>query len=373
MGKFNLIIVVLMALVIGSSLSSLHKSLSKIDDSLDHSLLNMQTELLGSYALNYGLLKLQTGEVIVADEAQTWNTPQFAVCMGEIDSICYTPMAGDTIEVIPYIKNWQTGHSVASSSRALIDFFITQPEDQFAYYTMDEGSGTTLTDQSDLGNDGSLISMDDSSWVDGVNDGTALTFDGEEDYVDLGNDITQDYEGMLTVATWLQLDDIGPVEFGNIITENSDDLGNQITGFTLRTKAKFVGHPSVEYEFIVTTLNGKESVLLSVSEDQMDLTAWHYIVGILNMDARQIMVGVVDVDLWAINDISATGLPAKSDDSVLTIGHIVGAPNGNGRKSGITGDIDSMRSIADVMTIDQLIQLMTYDGVKMPKLVEWRI
>jgi len=319
------------------------------------------------------MLKLQEGDVILGEEGQTWHTPQFAVCMGEIDSICYTPMAGDTIEVIPYIKNWQTGHSVASSSRALIDFFITQPEDQIAYYTMDEGSGTTLTDLSELGNDGSLINMDDSNWVDGVNDGTALTFDGEEDYVDLGTDVTQDYEGMLTVSAWVKLEQDGPVDFGNIITENSDNLGNQITGYTLRTKAKFVGHPYVEYEFIVTTLNGKENVLLVVDEDQMDLVGWHYVVGILNMEAQQIMVGVVDVDLWAIDNISATGMPVKSEDSVLTIGHIVGAPNGNGRKSGVTGDIDSMRSIADVMTIDQLQQLMTYDGVKMPKLVDWKI
>jgi hypothetical protein len=374
MGKMNLIIVVLMALVIGSNLSNLHSNLTKIDDSLDHSLLNMQTELLGSYALSYGMQKLQSGEVVMQGVAQTWNTPQFAVSIGEIDSICYIPVAGDTVEVIPYIKNWQSGQSVASNSRALIDFFIAQPEDQFAYFTMDEGSGTTLTDLSPLGNDGTLTNMDDSNWVEGVDgEGAALTFDGEEDYVELGSDITGDYDGMLTVAVWVEFIQTGPVDFGNIITENSDDLGNQITGYTLRSKSKFVGHPYLELEFIVVTLNGQENVYLRIEEDEMDLLGWHYIVGVLNMDAQQIMIGVVDENIWAIDDIHATGMPPKSDDSVLTIGHIVGAPNGNGRKSGLTGNLDSMRTIADVMTIDQLLQLMVYDGVKMPKLLEWSL
>ena len=372
MGKFNLIIVVLMALVIGSSLSSLHKSLSKIDDSLDHSLLNMQTELLGSYALNYGLLKLQTGEVIVADEEQTWNTPQFAVCMGEIDSICYTPMAGDTIEVIPYIKNWQSGNSIASNSRALIDFFITQPEDQFAYYTMEEGSGTTMADQSGMGHDGSLINMDDSNWVEGVY-GSGLTFDGDEDYADLGTDIAQSYDDMLTVGGWIQMVETSNVDWGNIITGNSDNLGNQLEGFTLAVKAKYVGHPYLEFLFSVVTLSGKEEVTLKVYDPAIDVHAWHYIVGVFNMQEQTIMVGIVDLNLWAINDITAHGMPSMANTGVITIGHIDGAPNGQGRKSGISGNLDSMRSIADALSINQLIQLMLYDGVKMPKLVEWRI
>lgn len=372
MGKINLILVVLMALVIGTNLSNLQSNLTKINDSLDHSLLNMQTELLGSYALSYGMQKLQSGEVIMQGVAQTWNTPQFALSIGEIDSICYIPVAGDTVEVIPYIKSWQSGQSIASNSRALIDFFITQPEDQFGYYTMDEGSGTTLTDLSDFGYDGTMIDMDDSSWIEGMY-GSGLTFDGDEDYVDMGSDITEEYDDMLTIATWVKFEQVGPVDFGNIITETSDDQGNQITGFTLDAKTKFVGHPTIDLRFFVVTNIGNESVTLQIAEDQMDFLAWHFIVGVLNMQKQEIMVGVVDADLWAINSINATGMPAKSNSSVLTIGHIVGAPNGQGRKSGVNGSLDSMRSIADVMTIGQLMQLMIYDGIKMPKLVEWRI
>ena len=372
MGKINLIIVVLMALIVGGSLSSLHNSLSKITDSLDHSLLNMQTELLGAYALSYGMLKLQEGDVIIGDEEQTWNTPHFAVCMGDIDSICYTPMSGDTIEVIPYIKNWQTGNSIASSSRALIDFFITQPEDQFGYYGMEDGSGTTLSDLSGAGNNGSLINMDDSNWVDGFF-GSGLIFDGDEDYADLGTDIAQSYDDMLTVGGWIQMVETSNVDWGNIITGNSDDQGNQLEGFTLSVKAKYVGHPYLEFYFDVVTLSGKEGVSLKVYDPAIDVHAWHYVVGMLNMQEQKIMVGIVDINLWAIEDINAQGMPSMADTGVITVGHIVGAPNGQGRKSGMSGKLDSIRVIADVMTFDQLIQLMTYDGVKMPKIVDWKI
>jgi len=372
MGKMNLLIVVVMALVIGSNLSNLHSNLARIDESLDHSLLNMQTELLGSYALSYGMQKLQTGEVIMQGVAQTWNTPQFALSIGEIDSICYIPVAGDTVEVIPYIKNWQSGQSVASNSRAVIDYFITQPADQFAYYTMDEGSGTTLTDLSPMGNDGALIDMDDSNWVEGV-DGAALTFDGDEDYVDLGTDIAQSYDDMLTVGCWVQMLQTSNVDWGNILTGNSDHQGNQLDGFTLCVKAKYVGHPYLEFFFEVVTLSGKEGVSLKVYDPQIDVEAWHYIVGMLNMQEQKIILGILDLNLWAIEDINANGMPSKADTGVITMGHIVGAPNGQGRKSGISGNIDSIRTISDVLTIDQLLQLMMYDGIKMPKLIDWKI
>ncbi|MCF7919948.1 MAG: LamG domain-containing protein [Candidatus Cloacimonetes bacterium] len=370
MGRVNLLFIVFIIAMVGSNLTSLNRNLNKLNDAIDHSLLTMEQDLLGGFALNYGILKLSCGDVKMAGEDQVWETPGFLLSRGEIDSICYVAGEGDTVEVIPYIRNWQGNSSIASNSRALLDFFITQPEDQFAYYMMDEGSGTTLTDSSGLGFDGTMIDMDDSNWVPSVN-GTGLTFDGNDDYVDLGNAITGEYDDNLTVAAWVQMLPDSPVEWGNIITENSDNLGNQLTGFTLRVKGKYVGHPYLEFEFEVTTLNGKEKVNITVHDWEMDLFDWHFIAGILDMDNQLIMVGVVDEDKWAIANITASGMPVKDSLGPITIGHIVGAPNGQGRKSGITGSLDSMRTIADVMTIDQLLQLMLYDGIKVPKIIEW--
>lgn len=253
----------------------------------------------------------------------------------------------------------------------MLDFFIVQPDDQFGYFTMDEGSGTILTDLSGNSYNGVLLNMDDDSWIDGVN-GYALTFDGDEDYVDLGADLTGEFGNSITVATWVRVGTENNVDWGNIITENSDNLGNQLTGFTLRMKVKLVGPANIEYEFEVTTLNGKEKVYLQVNNWEMDLLSWHYVAGVLDMDNRKLLVGVVDEDIWAAADIQAHGMPEKGENNIITVGHIKGAPNGSGKKSGLYGDLDSMRTIADVMSKYQLLQLMMYDGIKVPKIIDWR-
>lgn len=372
MGRMILFMAVGFALIIGTNLSSLNGNLENIQTSLDHIMFNMQSKMLGSFALNYGILKMQTGQVIVQGEEITWDTPRFSLTFGEIDSICYVPGVGDTVEVIPYIKNWTTGESVASNSRALLDFFITQPEGQFGYYTMDSGSGNVVTDLSGMGFDGLMTNMDDNDWITGVN-GTALDFDGEDDYVFLGEGIANQQEDNLTVGTWLKLTSQQPVDWGNIITENSDYLGNQLSGFTLRSKYKLVGHANLELFFEVITNEGKEDVYLQVFSTEMDLTGWHYIAGVLDMNNQTIMVGIVDENIWAIDNINATGLPPKNPHSNITIGHIVGGSNNEGKKSGLKGDLDSFRTISDAMSIYQLMQLMLYDGLKKPKLIEWSV
>jgi hypothetical protein len=370
MGKLNLLIVVILALVVGQNLSNLNSNLELINQSIDHSLQSMQSRILGSYALSYGIQKLSTGEVIMQGTPQTWHTPQFAVSIGEIDSICYIPIAGDTVEVIPYIKNWSSGQSVASSSRALIDFFITQPEGQFGYYTMSDGSGNIVTDLSGEGFDGIMTNMDENDWITGVY-GSGLDFDGEDDLLFLGEDITDRHEDDLTIATWLKTTSTQPVDWGNVITENSDYSGNQLNGFTLRTKYKLVGPTNIELFFEVVTNAGREGVYLQVFGTDIDLTNWHYIAGVLNITNQTIMVGIVDANIWAVNSISGTALPEKQPQSNITIGHIQGGSNNEGIKSGFKGQIDSFRTIDEAMSIFQLMQLMLYDGIKKPKLIEW--
>ncbi len=55
-----------------------------------------------------------------------------------------------------------------------------------AYYKFDEGSGETAYDSSGNGNDGTLYNMGESDWVDGPS-GTALNFDGINNYVEVTN------------------------------------------------------------------------------------------------------------------------------------------------------------------------------------------
>lgn len=71
------------------------------------------------------------------------------------------------------------------------------------HWRLDETSGTTATDSSGNGNDGTLITMDpNTDWVTGQIGG-ALDFDGVNEYVDMGSPAILDNLSSLTVCAWV--------------------------------------------------------------------------------------------------------------------------------------------------------------------------
>ena len=74
--------------------------------------------------------------------------------------------------------------------------------DLIGYWKFDETSGTTAHDASGNGHDGTLNG--DSQWAAGMLGG-ALEFDGEGDYVDIGNDPIFNITGQITVACWIKV------------------------------------------------------------------------------------------------------------------------------------------------------------------------
>ena len=77
--------------------------------------------------------------------------------------------------------------------------------DLIAHWRFDEGSGTIAADTSGNSNDGTL--MGNPQWVTGKIGG-ALEFDGDGDYVDCGNDAIFDITEEITLAIWVNANDI---------------------------------------------------------------------------------------------------------------------------------------------------------------------
>ena len=77
--------------------------------------------------------------------------------------------------------------------------------DLVGWWRLDEGSGTTAFDSSGNGNDGTLNG--DPQWVAGMIGG-ALEFDGDGDYVNCGNDPIFDITEEITLAIWVNANDI---------------------------------------------------------------------------------------------------------------------------------------------------------------------
>jgi hypothetical protein len=375
MGRINMIIVLMVIVVVGNNFSSMQKNAENLSRAMNEYYSEFQVKSMGAFALNYGINKLKTGDVVVGDEIVVWRTPNFNLMSSNIDSIVYIPGEGDTIQVLPYVRGTYQGQSTQRESAATLGFHIAQPEEQFAYYMMDEGSGTVASDSSGMGYNGTLTNMNNADWVAGV-DNYGLDFDGSNDYLYLGEAIAQEYDEQLTICCWQKSSSSSHQNWGNIMTENSDGNGNQVTGFTLRNKVHFQGNSKnhrIYYEFEMTTTSGKECVSLTVSPTDMNLLAWHYLAGIFDPVAQTITFGIVDEDIWVSKNLNANVLPSRSPDSNITIGSIDGGGHGQGVKSGWQGTMDAARLIADAMTPEELQMLMLYHGVKRPKIVAWKI
>ena len=78
--------------------------------------------------------------------------------------------------------------------------------DLVGWWRLDEGTGTTAFDSSGNGNDGTILG--NPQWVPGMIGG-ALDFDGDGDYVDCGNDPIFDITEEVTLAIWVNANDIG--------------------------------------------------------------------------------------------------------------------------------------------------------------------
>jgi len=91
--------------------------------------------------------------------------------------------------------NWlTTGQLVRAQTSGLV-----------AHWSFDEGTGTTVTDSTGNGHTGTI---NGASWKSGTDciSGSCLSFDGADDYVDMGSDTSLDNLGPLTYAAWIKSD-----------------------------------------------------------------------------------------------------------------------------------------------------------------------
>ena len=72
------------------------------------------------------------------------------------------------------------------------------------WWKLDETSGLTAADSSDYGNHGTLTNMAGDEWTTGQVDG-ALEFDGNNDYVDCGDDDSLDITDEITMSAWINM------------------------------------------------------------------------------------------------------------------------------------------------------------------------
>jgi len=81
-------------------------------------------------------------------------------------------------------------------------------QSQVGWWKLDESSGTTASDDSAYGNDGSLQNMDGSEWTTGKID-NGLDFDGSADWIN--TTIASNLSTTVTMTAWFKSDDAGTI------------------------------------------------------------------------------------------------------------------------------------------------------------------
>ena len=95
-----------------------------------------------------------------------------------------------------------------------------------AHWSFDEGEGTTVYDSGATSGSNNGTLQNDPVWVDGIN-GTAIEFDGVDDYVEIADSDSLDLGSKLTFSAWIKLDSFPDNNRASIILSKYDTLDNQ--------------------------------------------------------------------------------------------------------------------------------------------------
>jgi len=139
-----------------------------------------------------------------------------------------------------------------------------------AHWKMEEGSGTTVYDSTANDNDGTIYWATSSPWVSGKH-GTALSFDGADDYVDCGNGESLQIGGnSYTIAAWVKY--ISGGQLPVIMIERTDGGG-------------YIYFDSIYGNIRLMTYTGGATIGLTSPLDYND-NKWHHVVGMRDKSAN---------------------------------------------------------------------------------------
>jgi len=209
------------------------------------------------------------------------------------------------------------------------------PETIAAIWLFDEGSGDTAKDSSGNNNNGTILGPE---WV-GGKIGTALEFDGTDDYVDCGNDLSLDLIDQITFVVWTK----HPAGTeGYIIIKNTPNDDTRQYGFL-----DYISNNSISFFCHIDTGSREE---LQWDGEMIDDNTWHHVAITVNNPEVELFID------GASKGIKTLGGNLVNTDASVWIGK---------RKPGnfpYTGLLDELAIFNVVLSKDD-INLIMNDGL----------
>lgn len=202
---------------------------------------------------------------------------------------------------------------LAPASYAAATSCIQPPEGLIAWWPLDETSGPTAMDIVG-GNDGTYVNAPTS--VIG-NIAYALSFDGIDDYVDLGNDSSLDIPGSVTILAWVKY--LGVVErsYSYFIADFGEGWVSQLSLGIWRSGENFQfyayeGRSRYDNTYVYSPADKTEGQWyhVAVVRDDADKTIKLYVNG--NVEASNSYAGKVPVSLQGHKYLGSSG-PSYTD------------------------------------------------------------
>jgi PKD repeat protein len=191
------------------------------------------------------------------------------------------------------------------------------PDGLVGCWKLDDGIGSIAADSSGSGNTGILFNG--PAWTAGIVDG-GLIFDGINDYINCGNDLSLNVTGSLTIAAWINPKSFGERGWGRIV-----DKGNGAAGYSLFLEEATASIAYVIYGQYIARSN----------YNVVRLNQWQHVTVVY--DAESSLLSFY-IDGQAAGTVSYGSDPVSAGDSPLTIGI-----RGYDLKRAFDGKIDEVR------------------------------
>ena len=145
---------------------------------------------------------------------------------------------------------------------------ITDPN-LVGWWKLDDAEGKIALDWSGYGNNGTIIG--EPEWIVGQFEG-ALSFDGVDDCIDIGNPEVLDINDVITVMAWVKMEEAGNGEDQSFVTKGNDSYG-------LRHAAS----NNIQFRL-------DDSTLVDTPVDSSFSGVWHHLVGTCDGSQLQIYI-----------------------------------------------------------------------------------
>jgi len=226
-------------------------------------------------------------------------------------------------------------------------------------WKLDETSGTTAADSSGKGHNGTLVNMTPPGcWIPGQI-GNALSFDGTNDYVDLGTDSSLNFGSSepFTVAAWVKTTE----NYGMIVSFRSSTDGGPVIDLAVGYEGR-ADDPGKA--MILVRQDGGSGGYANVKGGAVNDGQWHHMAAVRSSD------GTVELFLDGVSQGTNSG--AESGGAITTDLRAIGSERrwvsdifGTADQRYLVGTIDDVRvynralGVAEIAT---LANILTYRG-----------